>query len=238
MKHVSTLLGTRGNRLTFQIPSNKLQVSVTYDCIAKELNNRTTSYDALVIPSNQWMSGNANQNTWWFSGRSNVDGKIREMCGIELTRIIQQMKQETHFTKPTKETSFLPPGTVRTTPAPHLNVQYLLHTVGPSCQTSSTTSTTATTLTLKKEEKQLEETYARCLQVAENLDVRSLLVPAISTGVFRMPFPLSAQAAIRAIEQHPQSTCGTLQNINFVVLEHSGAALFANEFDSAWKTNS
>ena len=171
------------------------------------------------------------------TARPSVDGKIREMCGIELTRSIQQMKQETQFTKPTKET-FLPPGTVRTTPAPRLNVQHLLHTVGPSCQTISTTSTTSTTSTLKKEEKQLEETYARCLQVAETLDVRSLLVPAISTGVFRMPFPLSAQAAIRAIEQHPQSTCGTLQNINFVVLEHSGAALFANEFNSAWKTNS
>ena len=202
-----------------RIQINKLKVSITQGCIVNETNQTTTAYDAMVVPSNQWMSGNAAPSTWWFNGRINVDGKIRETCGNELIQIIQQMKSETQL-QPNQ--TFLPPGTVRITAAPNLNLQHLIHTVGPS-----------TTSTSKTEEIQLEETYTTCFQTAETLKVHTLLMPAISTGVFRMPFDLCAKAAIRALEKH--RTCH-LQKINFVLLEKSGAEIFFKEFNkSSWK---
>ena len=213
-----SLLRQHGNRLTFQIPSNKLQVSITYNCIVNETNQTATAYDALVVPSNQWMSGNANKTAWWFNGRLNVDGKVREASGIELTQLIQQMKRDT----PLKANQlFLPPGTVRVTTAPNLKIHHLLHTVGPS-----------TTSTSKSDESELERTYTTCLAVAESLHVQSLLMPAISTGVFRMPFELSARAAIRALEKVPPKS--RQMRINFVLLERAGAGIFADEFNTTW----
>lgn len=237
------LLGRRGGAVSFR--RRRCRVRVAHDCIVDRAAAAADAADApgaagdgaaaaaLVVPSNQHMCGNANHTAWWFSGRRNVDGKVREACGEELREEIRRMKAAWKETTAAAAgaTTFLPPGKVRTTSAPHLDgVAHLLHVVGPSTAATSATAS-----------RQLETTYRRCLEMAAgDLNMKTLFVPALCTGVFRMPFATSAEAAVRAVDgflsdEEEGDGCG-LREINFVLLEGTGAADFADVFHDAWST--
>jgi O-acetyl-ADP-ribose deacetylase (regulator of RNase III) len=82
------------------------------------------------------------------------------------------------------------PGDAKATPAFDLDppVAHVIHTVGPVWHGGG-----------RGEAQLLESCYRRCLEVADQLGVRSVAFPAISTGVYGYPPELAADVAVRAL---------------------------------------
>jgi O-acetyl-ADP-ribose deacetylase (regulator of RNase III) len=80
------------------------------------------------------------------------------------------------------------PGDAVATPGFGLPAQWIIHAVGPVWQGGR-----------NDEERTLASCYRRSLEVADDLGVRSIAFPAISTGIFRFPKELAAEVAIRTL---------------------------------------
>ena len=224
------LLGRPGGNVSFKVVTNGLRARVHFGCIleaASRVGGGARSDPGaslcagigLVVPSNRHMCGNANKTAWFFSGRKNVDGRVREVCGPELAREVQQAKSRADTPE---GGAFLEPGAVRVTSAPNLRcISKLLHVVGPSSSRRDTGAVLG----------QLERVYSGALLKGDALGLRALFVPAISTGVLRVPFEVSAKAATDALLRHPPD--GTIKEVHLVLLENQGAVAFANQFHEA-----
>lgn len=82
------------------------------------------------------------------------------------------------------------PGDAKSTPAFNLDppVKYVIHTVGPRWQGGG-----------RGEAETLASCYRRSLEVADQLGVRSIAVPAIATGIFGYPMGEAARIAIATL---------------------------------------
>jgi O-acetyl-ADP-ribose deacetylase len=83
-----------------------------------------------------------------------------------------------------------PTGDAKATPAFDLDppVTHVIHTVGPVWHGGG-----------RGEAQLLESCYRRCLEVADELGVRSIAFPAISTGVYGYPAEQAAEVAVRTL---------------------------------------
>jgi len=79
----------------------------------------------------------------------------------------------------------VPVGGVAVTSAGRLRAKYVIHAVGPRCG-------------IEPIEK-LGETVVNALKKAEELGLRSIAFPAISTGIFGCPYDAAAQVMAKAI---------------------------------------
>ena len=86
------------------------------------------------------------------------------------------------------------PGDAKATPAFNLDppVRHVIHTVGPVWHGGD-----------RGEAQTLESCYRRCLEVADELGVRSIAFPAISTGVYGYPPDKAADVAVRTLRSTP-----------------------------------
>lgn len=75
------------------------------------------------------------------------------------------------------------------TSAGNLKARYIIHAVGPVWGSGN-------------EEKRLSVTLTCALQLAEELDIKSLALPAISTGIFGFPRELAAKITLNAINHY------------------------------------
>jgi O-acetyl-ADP-ribose deacetylase (regulator of RNase III) len=82
-------------------------------------------------------------------------------------------------------------GDVRATGAGELPARYVLHAVGPVWHGGT-----------RGEPALLASCYRRALELAEQLECRSIAFPAISTGVYGYPPELAAGVAVSAIRDH------------------------------------
>jgi O-acetyl-ADP-ribose deacetylase len=82
------------------------------------------------------------------------------------------------------------PGEAKATPAFDLGppITHVIHTVGPVWHGGG-----------RGEAQVLESCYRRCLEVADELGVRSIAFPAISTGVYGYPREQAADVAVRTL---------------------------------------
>jgi O-acetyl-ADP-ribose deacetylase len=82
------------------------------------------------------------------------------------------------------------PGDAKATPAFDLDppITHVIHTVGPVWHGGG-----------RGEAQVLESCYRRCLEVADELGVRSIAFPAISTGVYGFPREQAADVAVRTL---------------------------------------
>jgi O-acetyl-ADP-ribose deacetylase (regulator of RNase III) len=82
------------------------------------------------------------------------------------------------------------PGDAKATPAFELDppVRYVIHTVGPIWEGG-----------IHGEEDTLASCYRRTLDVADELGVQSIAIPAIATGVYGFPAALAARIAVATI---------------------------------------
>jgi O-acetyl-ADP-ribose deacetylase len=85
-------------------------------------------------------------------------------------------------------------GDAKATPAFNLDppVRYVIHTVGPVWQGGG-----------HGEAQALASCYRRCLAVADELGVRSVAFPAISTGIFGYPVAAAARIAVDTLRGTP-----------------------------------
>lgn len=75
------------------------------------------------------------------------------------------------------------------TSAGKLNARYIIHAVGPVWGSGN-------------EEKRLSVTLTCALQLADELDIKSLALPAISTGIFGFPRELAAKITLTTIHNY------------------------------------
>jgi O-acetyl-ADP-ribose deacetylase len=104
-------------------------------------------------------------------------------------------------------------GDAKATTAGDLPARYVIHTVGPVWNGGE-----------DGEDELLASCHRRSLEVAAELECRTVAFPAISTGVYRFPVDRAARIALETtreqLERHPQ-----IERVTFVLFsdEHLGA---------------
>ncbi|CAN5241174.1 O-acetyl-ADP-ribose deacetylase [soil metagenome] len=83
-------------------------------------------------------------------------------------------------------------GDAKATGGYRLPARWVIHTVGPVWHGGA-----------RGEAELLGSCYRRCLEVADQLGVRSIAFPAISTGVYGYPLPQAASVAVTTLRRHP-----------------------------------
>lgn len=108
------------------------------------------------------------------------------------------------------------------TGAGKLPCQHLIHAVGPRWGEGD-------------EERKLAAAVRGSLAAAAEMDLRSLALPAISTGIFGFPAGRAATVIVGAIEDFlEQSPGASLQDIQLVLIDKAWLETFAQEFARRW----
>lgn len=115
-------------------------------------------------------------------GGGGVDGAIHRAAGPSLMRELDQIR---------KNIGHCPTGSAVVTGAGALPAQYVFHAVGPIYRDNR-----------RGEAEQLASCYRKCLELAEDRQLRSVSFPAISTGVYGYPVAEAAKIAIGTIADH------------------------------------
>ncbi len=105
------------------------------------------------------------------------------------------------------------------TSAGNLKARYIIHAVGPVWGSGN-------------EEKRLSATVNSALQLADELEIKSLALPAISTGIFGFPRELAAKVILTAIQDYfLNNPSSTLTLIRLTLFDQPTL----NAFQFAWK---
>lgn len=108
-------------------------------------------------------------------GGGGVDGAIHRAAGRELLEACRQL-------------GGCPTGEARATPGFRLPARWVIHTVGPVWSGGK-----------RGEPELLASCYRRSLEVADELGIRSVAFPAISTGAYGFPGQLAAEIAVNTV---------------------------------------
>jgi O-acetyl-ADP-ribose deacetylase (regulator of RNase III) len=115
-------------------------------------------------------------------GGGGVDGAIHRAAG------------EQALSAACAELGGCPPGEVRVTPAFALPARYIFHAVGPRWSGGG-----------EGEAELLASCYRGCLALADELGLKTLSFPAISTGAFGFPPEQAAEIALSTLRSTPTS---------------------------------
>ena len=112
---------------------------------------------------------------------------------------------------------YVPVGRAAYTSAGKLKAKYVIHTVGPVWGEGN-------------EEEKLRSAIRSALEVAEELKVRSVALPAVSTGIFGYPKEMGVKVIVdevlRYIDNNPDTT---IREIHFTNIDALTAELFYKE---------
>lgn len=108
----------------------------------------------------------------------------------------------------------------------NLPCQYVIHAVGPVWGEGD-------------EDRKLSETISAALAMAESLQVSSVSLPAISTGIFGFPVKRAAGIFMRSLQDFcVQPGLKYLENIMLVLFDQESYAAFTEAFELFnWKTH-
>ncbi|MCV3763604.1 macro domain-containing protein [Companilactobacillus farciminis] len=106
-----------------------------------------------------------------------VDGAINKKAGPDLGRAMLKF-------------GGTPTGTAVYTPAFDLNADYVIHAVGPRYQDGE-----------HGEAELLANAYQSIMKIAQKLEVNSLAIPFLSTGVYGYPLEDAIKIAIEAVKK-------------------------------------
>lgn len=101
------------------------------------------------------------------------------------------------------------------TTAGKLPAKYVIHTVGPVWHDGN-----------DGEEQLLRNCYRNCLTLALGNNVETIAFPNISTGVYRFPKQLAAQAAIDEVSRFVRDNESKLQKVIFVCYDSANYKLY------------
>jgi O-acetyl-ADP-ribose deacetylase (regulator of RNase III) len=107
------------------------------------------------------------------------------------------------------------PGEAVYTTAGKLPVKYVIHTVGPIWDGGAS-----------GEDKLLRNCYLNSLKIAEELGVKSIAFPNISTGVYRFPKQRAAEIAVNAVKEYSSSKTG-IERIIFVCFDEENYRIYS-----------
>lgn len=134
-------------------------------------------------------------------GGGGVDGALHAAAGPRLLEACRRLRNTTHR-------DGLAVGDAVATPAFDLPASWVIHTVGPNLHRG------------QDDPALLASCFARSLDVAAQLDVRSVAFPAVSGGAYGWPMPDVARIAVLSCQAwltgHPEASPTDLR---FVVLD-------------------
>jgi len=134
------------------------------------------------------------------AGGGGVDGAIHRAGGSEILaecrKIIAKIGR-------------LPAGHAVITSAGNLPSKYVIHTVGPIWHGGN-----------KNEEEILKSCYRKSLRLANEYKLSSIAFPSISTGAYRYPLDMAAEAAINEVVAYLLKEDG-LKDVFFVLYNES-----------------
>jgi O-acetyl-ADP-ribose deacetylase len=129
----------------------------------------TQDVDAIVNAANSTLLGGGG-----------VDGAIHRRGGPSILAECREIRRTTF-------PAGLPTGQAVATGGGHLPARYVIHTVGPVYARSADPA------------RELASCHTESLRVADELGVRTVAFPAISTGVFGYPIEEAAEVAVGAV---------------------------------------
>jgi O-acetyl-ADP-ribose deacetylase (regulator of RNase III) len=134
-------------------------------------------------------------------GGGGVDGALHAAAGPRLLEACRRLRNTTHR-------DGLDVGDAVATPAFDLPASWVIHTVGPNLHRG------------QDDPARLASCFARSLDVAAELDVRSIAFPAVSAGAYGWPVTDVARIAVMTcrgwLAEHPDASP---QEVRFVVLD-------------------
>lgn len=139
-------------------------------------------------------------------GGGGVDGAIHRAAGPGLL-------------EECKTLNGCPGGEAKLTSAYNLLAKWVIHTVGPVWHGGK-----------NNEAKVLASCYANSLRIAEELKMKSIAFPNISTGVYGYPKEQAAEIAISTVRNFTHKT-ENLEKIIFVVFDEENAEIYKKLID-------
>jgi O-acetyl-ADP-ribose deacetylase (regulator of RNase III) len=99
--------------------------------------------------------------------------------------------------------------------------QYVIHAVGPRWGSGN-------------EDHKLEQAVLGSLRLADDIDLRSVALPAISTGIFGFPLKRAAKVILQAIERYASEHLNSkLDKVRIVLYDDPTAAAFSEVWDQS-----
>ena len=102
-------------------------------------------------------------------------------------------------------------GDAKVTSGHDLTAGYVIHTVGPVWRGGDS-----------HEDELLASCYRRSLELAKELNIKSIAFPAISTGIYGFPKQRAANIAVRQV----QKNIGALERVFFVCFDAETAEIY------------
>jgi O-acetyl-ADP-ribose deacetylase (regulator of RNase III) len=102
-------------------------------------------------------------------------------------------------------------GFAKATGGHNLPAKYVIHTVGPVWQGGNA-----------REEELLASCYRSSLQIAAEINARSIAFPAISTGIYGFPKEAAAEIAVKVVSQHSAQ----FEKLLFVCFDRETAKIY------------
>jgi O-acetyl-ADP-ribose deacetylase len=137
-------------------------------------------------------------------GGGGVDGAIHRAAGPGLLEELVR-----HYPQGT------PTGTAVATGGHRLAARWVLHAVGPVWRGGT-----------RGEAAQLAGAYRSCLQLADELEARSLALPGISLGIYGYPLEAGSAIAVDVVAEHLAGVTG-LELVRFVLRDVTWPAFSA-----------
>jgi len=138
------------------------------------------------------------------AGGGGVDGAIHRVGGPSIMQECRKIGR-------------CPTGQAVVTGAGLLPARYVIHTVGPVWSGGR-----------QGEENLLASAYAACLVKANELGLKSIVFPSLSTGAYNYPLNDAARVALRTIIGRLQIVPGTLQSVTFALYGRDAMAAYEN----------
>jgi O-acetyl-ADP-ribose deacetylase (regulator of RNase III) len=143
------------------------------------------------------------------AGGGGVDGAIHRAGGGEIMRELDGIRGQM---------GRCPTGSAVATAAGRLPAKHVFHAVGPVYRDGR-----------HGEPELLASCYRKCLEMAEEREVRTISFPAISTGVYGYPLEEAAGIALREVKAHLEKPGTKLQQVTFVLFGKVAYEVHARE---------
>lgn len=132
-------------------------------------------------------------------GGGGVDGAIHRAGGPSLMRELDVIREQS---------GGCPTGSAVPTSAGSLPAHYVFHAVGPIYRDGSA-----------REPELLASCYRKCLELAEERDVRTISFPSISTGAYGYPMHEAARIALQTVDSHLRKPDAHVREVLFVLFD-------------------
>jgi O-acetyl-ADP-ribose deacetylase len=133
-------------------------------------------------------------------GGGGVDGAIHRAAGQELLAACAKLRG-------------CATGEVKATPAFRLPAKWVFHAVGPVWRGGN-----------YGEDELLASCYRRCLELAQEYQVKSIAFPAISTGIYGFPSDRAATIAVETVRTHADNC--EVEAIKFVCFDRQTYSIY------------